>query len=202
MKKYLFLTLSVALAFAACEKDDETPVPDDPESTQTDTTRTDTVIVVDSTIVSVNDYNYLKTYVDRAAHPGFKLSGALDVNEFHNNRNHLRDTVSAHFDEIVAGNAMKYGSVVNGGGNMDFSRVKQFVSDAKAAGLTIYGHTLAWHSQQQPGYLLGLMKDKELDVPDEEKVDIADIDINYKGMKSWSLWHSDFKMRTRTQTIQ
>ncbi|MBO7594782.1 MAG: endo-1,4-beta-xylanase [Salinivirgaceae bacterium] len=76
---------------------------------------------------------------------------------------------------------------------MDFSRVKQFVSDAKAAGLTIYGHTLAWHSQQQPGYLLGLMKDKELDVPDEEKVDIADIDINYKGMKSWSLWHSDFK---------
>ena len=198
MKKYLFLTLSVAFAFAACEKNEENLVPNNQEpiasdSTQVDTTKTDTVIVVDSTIVSVNDYNYLKTYVDRTAHPIFKFSGALDVNEFHNNRNHVRDTVMVHFDEIVAGNAMKYGSVVDGGGNMNFSRVQQFVTDAKAAGLTIYGHTLAWHSQQQPGYLLGLMKDKEIDVPDEEKVDIADIDINYKGMKSWSLWHSDFK---------
>ena len=198
MKRFLFLTLSVAMVFAACEKDDETPVPENPETnpsdtTQTtpaDTTKTDTAIVVVD--LNPNHYGFLKTYIDRAKHPGFKFGGALDVSEFHNNTNKVRDTVTAHFDEIVAGNAMKYSSVVNTGGNMDFSRVKTFVSDAKKAGLTIYGHTLAWHSQQQPSYLLGLMADKELDVPDEEKVDITDVEVIYNKLKSWNYWKADF----------
>ena len=192
-------TLLAVLCFATCKKDEEPqPEPCDPivnpsDTTQTnpaDTTQTppDTAAVVD---LNPNHYGFLKTYIDRAMHPGFKFSGAIEASDF-NNQKKVRDTLSAHFDEIVAGNAMKYGSVVNGSGNMNFTEVKKFVSSAKNAGLTIYGHTLAWHSQQQPGYLLGLMKDKEIDVPDEEKVDIADIDINYKTMKSWNLWHSDF----------
>lgn len=196
MKKFLFLTLVVALGFAACNKDNKDPEPNPgpivnpSDTTQTsDTTKTDTI--VPPMKADVNSLRYLKTYVDRAEHPNFKFSGAIEANDF-NNQKKVRDTLTAHFDEIVAGNAMKYGSVVNGSGNMNFSDVKKFVSNAKNVGLTIYGHTLAWHSQQQPGYLLGLMKDKEIDVPDEEKVDIADIDINYKTMKSWNLWHSDF----------
>ena len=168
MKKFLFLTLAVAIGFAACKEDEEPqPEPCDPIVYPTDTVT-----------------YYLKTYVNRAMHPDFKLSGALDVNEFHNNRNHMRDTVTVHFDEIVAGNAMKYGSVVDGIGNMNFSNVKRFVNDAKAAGLTIYGHTLAWHSQQQPGYLLGLMVKTEF-----EKIDSTNNYLEYKigsaGENSW-----------------
>ena len=37
------------------------------------------------------------------------------------------------------------------------------------------------------------MKDIEIDVPDEEKVDVDDTNIDYKEMKSYNLWHSDFK---------
>ena len=175
----MFLTLSVAVVFAACKNDKNDPEPD--PINPSDTTKS-----------GVNSLRYLKTYVDRAEHPDFKFSGALDVNEFHNNRNGLRDTVTAHFDEIVAGNAMKYASVVDGGGNMNFSRVKQFVTDAKNAGLTIYGHTLAWHSQQQPSYLMGLMADKELEVPESEKVDIEDCNITYSKLTSWNYWKADF----------
>lgn len=202
MKKFLFLTLVVAFGFAACEKDKNEPKPNDPVVNPTDTTKTDTTTVTPADTIKItaeqlqkklNNYRYLKTYVDRAEHPNFKFSGALDVSEFNKNTNGVRDTATAHFDEIVAGNAMKYQSCVNGSGDMNFSRVKQFVSDAKAAGLTIFGHTLAWHSQQQPGYLMGLMKDKEVDVPDEEKVDIEDINESYKGLKSWSYWHDDFQ---------
>lgn len=191
MKKFMLLTLSVALCFTACKKDDENPLPDNPETnpvdtTQTtpaDTTKTDTTqVVVDLT--NPNNYRFLKTYVDRAKHPGFKFSGALDVTEFNRNTNGVRDTVTAHFDEIVAGNAMKYGSVVNGSGKMDFGRVKTFVNDAKKAGLTIYGHTLAWHSQQQPSYLLGLMVKTEY-----EKIDSVNNYLEYKigaaGENSW-----------------
>ena len=184
----MFLTLSVAVVFAACKNDKNDPEPD--PINPSDTTKTDTVVTPAKS--GVNSLRYLKTYVDRAEHPDFKFSGALDVNEFHNNRNGLRDTVTAHFDEIVAGNAMKYASVVDGGGNMNFSRVKQFVTDAKNAGLTIYGHTLAWHSQQQPSYLMGLMADKELEVPESEKVDIEDCNITYSKLTSWNYWKADF----------
>ena len=203
MKKLLLLLLSVALVFAACEKDDE-PQPEpnpDPIVNPSDTTTTDTttVVPIDSTKIKaellqkkLNSYDYLKTYVNRTAHPIFKFSGAIEAWDF-NSQAKLRDTLSMHFDEIVAGNSMKYSSCVDGSGNMNFNTVKQFCENAKSAGLTIYGHTLAWHSQQQPGYLLGLMKDIEIDVPDEEKVDVDDTNIDYKEMKSWSLWHSDFK---------
>ena len=116
-----------------------------------------------------NDDNYddvvlgtggLKTFLNHKKHPIFKVSAALDVNEFHNNKNGLRDIIKDNFEEIVAGNAMKYSSCVNDNGDMDFSRVKQFVSDARGAGVSIYGHTLAWHSQQRPKYLLTLDKDE------------------------------------------
>lgn len=187
MKKVFLLTLTVAVCFAACKKDEEKPSPDGPDTPSTDTTP-----AVDSTQFDPNSYRFLKTYVDRSVHPDFKFSGALDVNEFHNNTNGVRDTVTAHFDEIVAGNAMKYGSVVGGSGQMNFTNVKRFVEDAKKAGLSIYGHTLAWHSQQQPGYLLGLMADREMNVPDSEKVDVEDLSQNYKGLKSFNYWHSDF----------
>ena len=203
MKKLLLLLVSVALVFAACEKDDE-PQPEpnpDPIVNPSDTTTTDTttVVPIDSTKIKaellqkkLNSYDYLKTYVNRTAHPIFKFSGAIEAWDF-NSQAKLRDTLSMHFDEIVAGNSMKYSGCVDGSGNMNFNTVKQFCEKAKDAGLTIYGHTLAWHSQQQPGYLLGLMKDIEIDVPDEEKVDVDDTNIDYKEMKSWSLWHSDFK---------
>ena len=146
MRKVILFTLSIAVFFAACKKDEENPSPDGPDTPSTDTTP-----AVDSTKFNPNSYRFLKTYVDRSVHPDFKFSGALDVNEFHNNTNSVRDTVTAHFDEIVAGNAMKYGSVVGSSGQMNFTNVKRFVEDAKKVGLTIYGHTLAWHSQQQPG---------------------------------------------------
>lgn len=202
MKKFMLLTLSAALCFAACKKDDEpTPEPNNPEVTPSDSTQTDTTNVtpaVDSAKIAaeqlqkrLNSLRYLKTYVDRAEHPNFKFSGAIEANDFSNQKK-TRDTLAAHFDEIVAGNAMKYGSVVNGSGNMNFTTVKNFVNDAKAVGLTIYGHTLAWHSQQQPGYLLGLMADKELDVPESEKVDIADVDIDYSKLSGWNFWKADF----------
>ena len=192
--------LSVALVFAACEKDNE-PQPEPSPINPSDTTTVDTAVVVpvDSTKIKakllqkkLNSYDYLKTYINRAEHPIFKFSGAIEAWDF-NSQSKLRDTLSLHFDEIVAGNSMKYSGCVDGSGNMNFSTVKQFCENAKAAGLTIYGHTLAWHSQQQPGYLLGLMKDIEIDVPDEEKVDVDDTNIDYKEMKSYNLWHSEFK---------
>ena len=109
----------------------------------------------------LNDYAPLKEYLDRNAHPGFKVSAALGVDEF-NQQGPLFRLAAHNFDEIVAGNAMKMASCVNDQGVMDFSKVSSFVSAAEDAGLTVYGHTLAWHAQQPSKYLNGLIADKPI----------------------------------------
>ena len=114
----------------------------------------------------LNDYAPLKEYLDRGAHPGFKVSAALGVDEF-NQQGPLFRLAAHNFDEIVAGNAMKMASCVNDQGVMDFSKVSSFVSAAEDAGLTVYGHALAWHAQQPSKYLNGLIKDKELPPAEE-----------------------------------
>ena len=116
----------------------------------------------------LNDYAPLKEYLDRGAHPGFKVSAALGADEF-NQQGPLFRLAAHNFDEIVAGNAMKMASCVNDQGVMDFSKVSSFVSAAEDAGLTVYGHTLAWHAQQPRKWLEKLIADKELDVDPDQK---------------------------------
>ena len=117
----------------------------------------------------LNDYAPLKEYLDRGAHPDFKVSAALGVDEF-NQQGPLFRLAAHNFDEIVAGNAMKMASCVNDQGVMDFSKVSSFVSAAEDAGLTVYGHTLAWHAQQPRKWLEKLIADKELDVDPSQKI--------------------------------
>jgi hypothetical protein len=115
----------------------------------------------------LNEYQPLKEYLDRSAHPGFKVSAALTASEF-NNKGMLYALTTANFDEIVAGNAMKMASCVDDKGNMNFSTVTAFVNAAEDAGLTVYGHTLAWHSQQPVKWLNSLIADVELPTPEGE----------------------------------
>ena len=115
----------------------------------------------------LNDYQPLKEYLDRSAHPGFKVGAALTASEF-NKKEMLYALASANFDEIVAGNAMKMASCVDDKGNMNFSTVSAFVNAAADAGLTVYGHTLAWHSQQPVKWLNTLIADIELPTPEGE----------------------------------
>lgn len=114
----------------------------------------------------LNDYAPLKENLDRSAHPGFKVSAALGADEF-NQQGPLFRLAAHNFDEIVAGNAMKMASCVDDQGVMDFSKVSSFVTAAEDAGVSIYGHTLAWHAQQPKKWLEKLIKDKELPPAEE-----------------------------------
>ena len=114
----------------------------------------------------LNNYEPLKKYVEdmKAAgkcNPNFKLGIALEAAEF-NKQGLVYCLAGSNFNEMTAGNAMKMASCVKDDGSMDFSLVKEFVKNAKDADMTIYGHTLAWHSQAANKYLKNLIKDKEL----------------------------------------
>ena len=114
----------------------------------------------------LNNYEPLKKYVEDMkasgkCNPDFKLGIALEAAEF-NKQGLVYCLAGSNFNEMTAGNAMKYASCVKNDGTFDFNTVKDFVTNAKDADMTIYGHTLAWHSQQNKKYLSKLIADKEL----------------------------------------
>ena len=111
-------------------------------------------------------YDVLKNYVNRTVSPDFKLGGAVTVNEFLRKTGPEYSIAVANLDEMTAGNAMKQSSVMRADGSMDFNTVKNFLNAAAAEGLTVYGHTLAWHSQQQNQYLRSVIVGKKVEVPD------------------------------------
>lgn len=104
----------------------------------------------------LNEYDVLKNYINPNANPDFKLGLGVDAASF-DAGNAQYQIAATNFNEVTPGNEMKYASIVANDGSMNFSTVTNFIEDAKAAGLTVYGHTLAWHSQQNNTYLNGLI---------------------------------------------
>ncbi|WP_321372617.1 endo-1,4-beta-xylanase [uncultured Draconibacterium sp.] len=104
----------------------------------------------------LNEYDVLKSYVDRSASPDFKLGAGVSLNAF-NEKGLVYSHISSNFDEVTAGYAMKHGAIVQDNGSMDFAGVEKFVAAAEEAGVTIYGHTLAWHANQNAEYLNGII---------------------------------------------
>ena len=98
----------------------------------------------------LDEYLALKEYIDYKKYPNFKLGAGTTVSDYLN-KSLVKNLINKNFTETVAGNAMKMASCVDGNGNMNFSTVKNYVNAATAAGLHVYGHTLAWHSQQPNG---------------------------------------------------
>ena len=107
-------------------------------------------------------YEPLKEYVDNS---DFHLGLAVAAPDY-NKQELVYSLANSNFSEIVAGNAMKMASVVNDKGEMNFATVSEFVNNATDAGMSVYGHTLAWHSQQPVKWLNSLLADKPAPIPE------------------------------------
>ena len=107
----------------------------------------------------LEQYDALKEYIkDR---PNFHLGIGTAVDEY-NKKELVYALTNSNFNETVAGNAMKMSSCVADDGSMNFDKVSEYVKNATDAGLSVYGHALAWHAQQPNKYLKRLIADKEL----------------------------------------
>ncbi|MDR1370406.1 MAG: endo-1,4-beta-xylanase, partial [Dysgonamonadaceae bacterium] len=103
----------------------------------------------------LNQYDALKTYIDKSVNPDFKLGIGVGLSEYTN-------SVIAHkliidnFDEITLGWEMKHGAVVQADGSLDFSNLDKLFEEIPQAGTSIFGHTLIWHTNQNAFYLNSL----------------------------------------------
>lgn len=126
-------------------------------------------------------YEPLKEYVDNS---DFHLGLAVAAPDY-NKQELVYSLANSNFTEIVAGNAMKMASVVNDNGDMNFATVSEFVDNATDAGMSVYGHTLAWHSQQPVKWLNSLLADKPAPIPEGGANACIVYDCGNAGANPW-----------------
>ena len=132
----------------------------------------------------LDGYKALKEYIDYTKYPNFKLGAGTTVNTYLSNSTY-KSMINNNFTETVAGNAMKMASCVDGNGNMNFTNVKKYVNAADKSGINVYGHTLAWHSQQPKAWLLKLLADKKVDGGEEVWKTAANKDFRSDKTEIW-----------------
>jgi GH35 family endo-1,4-beta-xylanase len=109
----------------------------------------------------LNAYDALKSYVDRAANPRFKLGAGISLSEYIS-RGVMHRLVNANFDEVAVGYEMKHGAIVQANGSLLLANVEKLFEETQKAGLTVYGHTLCWHANQNATYLNSLIAPTEI----------------------------------------
>ena len=139
----------------------------------------------------LDEYQALKDYINYEKYPNFKLGAGTTVDDYLKNNSMVQKMTNKNFTETVAGNAMKMGSVVDGNGNMNFTKVKNYVNAATKAGLNVYGHTLAWHSQQPNGWLKKLIADKPDPNSEEVWTEVASKDFRKQKSVGWKANESE-----------
>ena len=140
----------------------------------------------------LKEYDVLKSYVDRSAYPNFKLGAGVTASKFvENGQEYLMSTTN--FDEVTPGNAMKHASIVDDKGKMDFTLVKNFVAKAADAGISVYGHTLAWHSQQNIKFLNNEIANKKVVVEEKAAPRMKAAPIYRAPSKTVSILKLDFE---------
>jgi len=64
--------------------------------------------------------------------------------------------VKAQANSVTFGYEMKHGAIVQNDGSLDYTKADELFNLCTAAGLQVYGHTLAWHQNQNANYLKSL----------------------------------------------
>lgn len=100
----------------------------------------------------IDSYAALKSYIDREKNPDFKLGAGASLSDYISKGVTYR-LLNRNFDEITLGYKMKHGAVILDDGTFLTGEVEDLLKDAEAAGMTVFGHTLAWHANQNAKYL-------------------------------------------------
>ncbi|MBK5270483.1 MAG: endo-1,4-beta-xylanase, partial [Bacteroidia bacterium] len=95
------------------------------------------------------------------------------------NNSSYSSLVKAQFDRVTAEYQMKHGPNVRNDGSFDFTKTDDFFAITQAAGLTVHGHTLVWHANNNGNYLRSLSTSQQ--VRDALRNWITTMVTRYKG---------------------
>src|SRR5690606_33310263 len=112
----------------------------------------------------LNEYEPLKSYIDSSSNANFKLGCAVALSDYVNKSIRYR-LINKNFNELTLGYGMKHGAVVQADGTIELRQVNELVAAAEEAGIAVYGHTLAWHANQNASYLNGTLAPLVIESP-------------------------------------
>lgn len=137
----------------------------------------------------IDAYQPLKEYLKGETLANFKFGVALSLSEYVNKgvKNRL---ANSNFNEIVLGYEMKHGAVVQSDGKLDLINVKALLATAKSAGISVYGHTLCWHANQNATYLNSIIAPTVIpgQGPALEENLIANSNFETGNTSNWGGW--------------
>lgn len=154
---------------------------------------------------SIDQYPPLISYIDSGS--TFHLGAGVSLSDYVN-QGRMYQLIKNNFNAITLGYAMKHGAVVQPDGSLDLANVEKLLSQAKKDGISVYGHTLVWHANQNAGYLNGLIAPMMVKTPPFQNA------LDISGLKDGSLNGWEFSkqgsaiavvnkgMATNTQAIQ
>ncbi|MBC7948451.1 MAG: endo-1,4-beta-xylanase [Chitinophagaceae bacterium] len=82
----------------------------------------------------------------------FPIGVGIGYNMFKNNAAYA-EVVKREFDNVTFEYQMKHAAIVQNNGTKNYAATDELVNLASAAGLQIYGHTLAWHQNNNGDFL-------------------------------------------------
>ncbi len=92
---------------------------------------------------------------DAASAKGFAMGFAIEYALMKNNPAYAA-IVKREASAVTFGYHMKHGAIIKDNGSFDFAATDELVNISTNAGLEIFGHTLAWHQNQNGNYLRSL----------------------------------------------
>ena len=139
---------------------------------------------------AISRYEPLKTYV---ADANFKLGCGVGLTPYVENEPY-NQLVNENFNEITIGYLMKHGPVVKSDGSLNFTEIDKLFAKTDEAGISVFGHTLVWHQNQNAKYLNSLIADKVIVTPDDSEkiINILDnSDFENGTISPWGGWGND-----------
>lgn len=130
----------------------------------------------------ISRYEPLKAYL---SDPNFKLGIGVGMDEYLGDET-TTTIVNENFNDLTIGYAMKHAPMVDSKGNLKFDKVDQLFAKTLEAGVSIYGHCLVWHSNQNASYLNSLIAPEVIPAPaGSNLVDLSGIEDGSFG--GWEL---------------
>ena len=128
LKSAALAAIAASLLLVSCSKKSDNPTPT-------------------STPVTVTDTSTLK-----GSTGGIFFGMAVTYNLFANTAAYA-STVKGQVSQVTFGNEMKYGSIVQNDGSLNFTTADALYNLCASSGIQVFGHNLCWYTQQNTNYL-------------------------------------------------
>lgn len=131
----------------------------------------------------ISRYEPLKAYL---SDPNFKLGIGVGMDEYLGDET-TTTIVNENFNDLTIGYAMKHAPMVDSKGNLKFDKVDQLFAKTTEAGVSIYGHCLIWHSNQNASYLNNLIAPEVIPGPAGANL-FQNGDFEGNTISPWGAW--------------